>query len=207
MKKLSVLLSAAIMMVAVACQPEPVELSGDSQQYSYQMTDAELDQLLESAFGHQEFSLQEKMDFLSDYYVSQISTASAINKDNLAGREPDEFEPTDPIGPGPIYPATPDEIVCVAQVYDADFGTYFTQVDAGTVNDYLGARVKRQREGSFGFVGTNANVYRNGVNIKGAIDSESNFRCSGADVKAVADCDWSNYSQQAFAYVYITCDD
>ncbi|HAA14040.1 MAG TPA: hypothetical protein DCE41_21050 [Cytophagales bacterium] len=191
------MLGLSALILATACQPQEeltiVEETIDGH-LAFETSGEEVDAMLIEEFGNAKFTWEEKMDFLSDKLVEDL-------RESHPAYRPDPFE-----DPEPYLPLV-FQMTVVAQVYDADVNTYFTDVNVGPSTTTVSSRVKRQREGSFGFVGCNANVYRNGVNIEGVIDNAVNFSCSGADVKAVADADWFSTIQDASAYVYIKCDD
>lgn len=106
--------------------------------------------LVEAGLEPATLSRQGKMNFLSDHLASGYLQGSGSN-----GRT-----------------ASTDQIVCVAQIFDGQ--NYLTDVETGLGHETV-------RASSFldllvpgapqGFLGANANVYRNGVNIGGRIAS------------------------------------
>ncbi|HAA12476.1 MAG TPA: hypothetical protein DCE41_12560 [Cytophagales bacterium] len=129
-------------------------------------TGEELDELLtEAGLNPAELSLQEKMDFLSDYLAENFFSGDAlsISEEN-------------------------DQITCIAQVFDAASNTYFTDGAAGNSSQVVNAAITATVTKSGTFAGANANIYRNGVNERGNITSTnpSASSCSQVEGRSIA---------------------
>ncbi|HAA15308.1 MAG TPA: hypothetical protein DCE41_27885 [Cytophagales bacterium] len=170
MKKIYVVALAALCAV-VACQPEEVSpsvTSGPSLEGEIITTSAEeADALLVQNYGNADFSLEEKLEFLSDYYAHQ-----ATSKIEAAGRA-----------------ASTDTYVAVAQIFDGS--NYFTDVDTGDGSASLRANEFKIKYGTLAFGGCNANVYKNGNNIGGRITNVQDFSCGSEDIFLASTASWS----------------
>ncbi|MEL6536252.1 MAG: hypothetical protein AAFQ98_12625, partial [Bacteroidota bacterium] len=158
------------LLAVVACQPEEVIPVGndDLAEESLIVTSSEeVDAMLVTAYGSADFTLEEKLNFLSDYfakeYTEKLSTAYRGASTNL--------------------------YVAVAQIFDGT--TYFTDVDTGDGSGRVSASEFELRHDQIAFAGCNANVYLNGNNIGGDIFSVSNLVYIGEEISLWARASWT----------------
>jgi len=170
MKKIYVAAFAALCAV-VACQPEevsPIVEGPINSDLSLIVTSSrEVDAMLVAQYGTAEFSVEEKLNFLSDYFAEEYTT-----QEGAAQRG-----------------ATTDVYVAVAQIFDGS--NYFTDVATGDGSGRIDASEFELRNDELAFSGCNANVYLNGTNIGGDIFSVSNLVCIGEEISLWARASWS----------------
>lgn len=155
-----------------------VETDINTADIDYVTSEAELSQMLSDA-GYEvtdETTLDFKMNFLSNKIAQEYHESSVKNGRTMV-----------------------DEIVCIAQIFDGS--DYLTDVDTGENDQIIRARSFLDLLGPDapqGFVGTNANIYLNGINIGGRIDNSLNR----SDCQSPPPLDIVEYYADAMAYYY-----
>ena len=176
------LLLAACTEDAVLSETEPIIEHAAGQ---HVMTAAELDALISETSNPDQMTIDEKMVFLSDH-LSNIYL-EAHESQNSNGRVEAAF------------------IVCVAQVFNGQSNTYTTDVDTGYDTGTISANVREELSSPKSFLGVNANVYSNGINIDGKINNKVNFDCGNERIAAISRARFTGLGASTSAI--IKCDD
>ncbi|HAA15681.1 MAG TPA: hypothetical protein DCE41_29820 [Cytophagales bacterium] len=173
----------------VACQPEEVSPLTEEvalEEESFIVTSAdEVDALLMAKYGSDNFSLEDKLNFLSDYYAQQF-----YDKLEAAGRG-----------------ESATNYLAIAQVFDGT--AYFTDVVTGDGSSSIEAYEFELRNDQLAFAGCNANVYLNMANIGGSIFNVQDLVCIGEEISLWARARWSPTSTRpngVTTTAYIKCD-